>query len=61
MACFQLAGIDPSFMDLFISVARGVASASAPSLRSRAGILCNPVDLLLCNFLSSLAAKDSLT
>ena len=61
MACFQLAGIDPSFMDLFTSIARGVASASAPSLRSRARILCNPVDLLLSSFLSSLATKDSLT
>ena len=61
MACFQLAGIDPSFIDLFISIARGVASVLAPSLRSRAGIFCNPVDLLLFNFLSSLATKDSLT
>ena len=42
MACFQLAGIDPSFIDLFISIARGV-------------------DLLLSNFLSLLATKDSLT
>ena len=53
MACFQLAGIDPSFIDLFISIARGMASASAPSLRSHAGVLCNPVDLLLFNFFSS--------
>ena len=61
MACFQLAGIDPSFIDLFLSIARGVPSAWAPSLRSHAGILCNPVDLLLFNFLSSLVTKDSLT
>ena len=39
MACFQLAGIDPSFIDLFISIARGMASASALSLRSRAGMV----------------------
>ena len=32
-----------------------------PSLRSHAGILRNPVDLLFFNFLSSLAKKDSLT
>ena len=59
MACFQLGGIDPSFIDLFISIARGVASAPAPSLRSRSGIFCNQVDLLFFNF--ALATRDSLT
>jgi hypothetical protein len=39
MACFQLVGVALSASDLFIKIARGLASALQPSLRRRAGIL----------------------
>ena len=60
MACFQSEGMAPSASDLFIKIARGLASALQPSLRSRAGILANPVDLDVLIFFSSLQTNSSL-
>ena len=37
MACFQSDGMAPSASDLFIKIARGLASALQPSLRSTLG------------------------
>ena len=42
---FQCDGIEPSAIDLFTSTVRGLAIASEPSFRRRAGIPGTPVDL----------------
>ena len=60
MACFHPEGIDPSFTDLFIKTARGMAITSAPSFRSRGGTLVKPVDLCVFSVFSSLDIKVSL-
>ena len=60
MASFQLVGVAPSASDLFIKIARGLASALHPSLRRRAGVLANPVDLDVLIFFSFLQTNFSL-
>ena len=53
VACFHSDGILPSQMDRFIKTERGLARASAPSLRSRAGMFTRAVDLDVLIFFSS--------
>ena len=60
MACFQSDDMALSASDLFIKIARGLASGLQPSLRRRAGILAKPVDLDVLIFFSSLQTNSSL-
>ena len=59
-ACFHSEGIEPSDMVLFISKVRGLAIASEPSFRRRAGISARPVDLEDLIFFSSVLTNSSL-
>lgn len=58
-ACFHLDGINPSETDLFIRRAKGLARASAPSLRSLEGISVRPVDFLIFKVFGCARTKSS--
>ena len=60
MACFKEEGSDPSFIDLLTRTARSLANSSAPSFKSRAGMLLKPVDLFAFSFFNSFDTKVSL-
>ena len=59
-ACFQSDGIEPSALDLFMSMVRGLAIASEPSFRRRAGVSASPVDLEDLIFFNSVLTNSSL-
>ena len=61
-ACFQSDGIEPSAIDLLMSTVRprGLAIASEPSFRRRAGVPASPVDLEDLIFFNSVLINSSL-